>query len=296
MKKLVIFTTILGLAVVLLFSSCERVIDIELPNDGDLLVVEGTIELGEFPKVLVTRNQGFFDNFPSDLQGFVDAFVIKDAIVTVNDGTQTFNLTYTELPFYPFYFYTSTEFSGELGKNYTLTVNADSKSVSAVTSIKPPVPIDSLYFGLNVFDVNEDSLGFIYMDFKDPDTIGNAYRIYAKKRMEPFFFSVEGTTFCDQFINGRNFSIFSGQSDKPFGIQDTFVPQSFFYKLGDTVDIRLASIDYTTYDFFNTLEAAAGGNGNPFSAPTIVKINIKGGLGVWAGLSYTTQTVIAKLP
>ena len=173
---------------------------------------------------------------------------------------------------------------------------ADNKSVSAVTSIKPPVPIDSLYFGLNVFDVNEDSLGFIYMEFKDPDTIGNAYRIYAKKRMEPFFFSVEGTTFSDQFINGRNFSIFSGQSDKPFGIQDTFVPQEFFYKLGDTVDIRLASFDYNTYDFYNTLEAAAGGNGNPFSAPTIVKSNIEGGLGVWAGLSYTTQTVIAKLP
>jgi hypothetical protein len=105
MKKLVIFTTMLCLTVVLMFTSCERVIDIELPNDGNLLVVEGTIELGEFPRVLVTRNQGFFDNFPSDLQGFVDAFVIKDAVVTVNDGTQTFNLTYTELPFYPFYFF-----------------------------------------------------------------------------------------------------------------------------------------------------------------------------------------------
>jgi hypothetical protein len=296
MKKLVIFTTILCLTVVLIHSSCERVIDIKLSNDGNLLVVEGTIELGEFPRVLVTRNQGFFENFPSDLQGFVDAFVIKDAIVTVNDGNQTFNLTYTELPFYPFYFYTSTEFAGEIGKNYTLTVNADNKSVSAVTSIKPPVPIDSLYFGLNVFDVNEDSLGFIYMEFKDPDTIGNAYRIYAKKKMEPFYFPVAGTNFSDQFINGRNFSIFTGQSDKPFAAQDTFIPQDVFYKIGDTVDIRLASIDYTTYNFFNTLEAAAGGNGNPFSAPTVVKSNIKGGLGVWAGLSYSTKTVIAKLP
>jgi hypothetical protein len=296
MKSKIIFQTILSFVFLAICTSCERVIDIDLPNDGNLLVVEGTIELGEFPKVAVTRNLGFFDNFPSDFEGFINSFVIKDAVVTVNDGTQTYTLTYAELPFYPFFFYTSTEFTGEFGKNYTLTVTADNKTVTAVTSIKPPVPIDSLYFGLNVFDVEEDSLGFIYLEFKDPDTIGNAYRIYAKKKMEPFFFPVEGTTFSDQFINGRNFSIFSGQSDKPFGIQDTFVPQEFFYKIGDTVDIRLASIDYTTYDFYNTLEAAAGGNGNPFSAPTIVKSNIKGGLGVWAGLSYTTQTVIAKLP
>ena len=296
MKKYEILKFVYGLMFLIILSSCERVIDIELPIDGDLLVVEGTIELGEFPKVLVTRNQGFFNNFPSDFEGFVDAFIIKDAIVTVNDGIQSYNLIYIELPIYPFFFYTSTEFTGETGKNYTLTVSADGKSVDAVTSIKPPVDIDSLYFGLNVFDVNEDSLGFIYMEFKDPDTIGNAYRIYAKKRMEPFFFPVSGTVFTDQFINGRNFNIFSGQNDKPFGAQDTFVAESFFYKLGDTVDIRLCSMDYVSSDFYNTLEAAAGGNGNPFSAPTVVKSNIKGGLGVWAGLSFSTQTIIAKLP
>ena len=45
--------------IVLLMTSCEREIDIDLPNSENLIVVEGSIEVGKAPIVLVTRNRGF---------------------------------------------------------------------------------------------------------------------------------------------------------------------------------------------------------------------------------------------
>ncbi|MFM2286692.1 MAG: hypothetical protein RLZZ543_2189, partial [Bacteroidota bacterium] len=85
--------------VVLMFiSACEREIDIELPDAEDLIVVEGSIEPGQSPVVMLTRNRGFFDSFPSDLEGFINEFVIQDAVVIVSDGQTSEQLNFTVNP------------------------------------------------------------------------------------------------------------------------------------------------------------------------------------------------------
>jgi hypothetical protein len=86
---------------------------------------------------------------------------------------------------------------------------------------------------------------------------------------------------------------FNGQGTRPFFASDTFVPQEFFYKLGDTILLKFCSIGRNEELFFNTLDAATGSNGNPFSSPVIVKSNIVGGLGIWCGYSPAYDTIIA---
>jgi hypothetical protein len=76
-------------------------------------------------------------------------------------------------------------------------------------------------------------------------------------------------------------------------VQDTFIDQNFFYRLGDTIQIKFCSIGNREFEFYNTFEAALGTNGNPFASPIIIKSNIEGGLGVWCGQSYFSDTLIA---
>jgi hypothetical protein len=283
-----------GLLLSLLIVSCEREIEIDLGENEETIVVEGIIEAGGNPRVLVSKNRGFFNNFPSDIVALLDTFILQDAVVSVSDGQITYPLNFVFNPLeYPFAYYTTNALVGEVGKTYYLTVQALGKTATARTTIPPPVPVDSLYFGLNVFDVNEDSLGFLYATYKDPDTLGNAYRLYAKKSSETQYFPVNGAITNDDFINGKNVTFFSGQSNKPFAVQDTFIDQDFFYRLGDTIQIKFCSIGNREFEFYNTFEAALGTNGNPFASPIIIKSNIEGGLGVWCGQSYFSDTLIA---
>jgi hypothetical protein len=290
-KALLLFS---GLLLSLLIVSCEREIEIDLGENEETIVVEGIIEAGGNPRVLVSKNRGFFNNFPSDIVALLDTFILQDAVVSVSVGQDTFPLNFIFNPLeYPFAYYTTNALVGEVGKTYSLTVQALGKTATARTTIPPPVPVDSLYFGLNVFDANEDSLGFLYATYKDPDTLGNAYRLYAKKSSETQYFPVNGAITNDDFINGKNVTFFSGQSNKPFAVQDTFIDQNFFYRLGDTIQIKFCSIGNREFEFYNTFEAALGTNGNPFASPIIIKSNIEGGLGVWCGQSYFSDTLIA---
>lgn len=275
-------------------SACEREIEIELEGTEPTIVVEGLIEADEHPRVLVTKNRGFFGDFPTDFAALLDTFILQDATVSITvDGTE-YPLDFVVNPFqYPFAYYTTDAFVGEVGKSYFLRVQALGKTATASTKIPPAVPIDSLYFGLNVFNVDEDSLGFLYVVYTDPDTIGNAYRLYARRNSEAQFFPVEGAITNDQFINGRTVTFFSGQSEKPFAAQDTFIESQFFYTLGDTIYMKFCSIGSREFQFYNTFEAATGTNGNPFASPILIQSNVNGGLGLWCGQSFYLDTLIA---
>ncbi|MEZ5174337.1 MAG: DUF4249 domain-containing protein [Bacteroidia bacterium] len=291
MKKLRYLIPFLLAAVLI---SCEREIEIDLPNDEDLVVVEGRIRPGESPVILLTRNRGFFDAVPTDLEEFVNEFVIQDAQVIVSDGTQSEELQLTfDILHYPYIYYTGTVVKGEIGKTYSLSINYNNKVLTAETTIPNNVAIDTSWFGLNPFDINEDSLGVSYLQIIDPDTFGNAYRLYAKKNSELQFFAVSGSEFNDDFINGNNVPFFAGSSDTPLAAQDSFIPQEYFYSLGDTIYLELANIGRKEYNFYATLGAALNSNGNPFASPTLVQSNIDGGLGVWVGMSVSYDTVYA---
>jgi hypothetical protein len=274
--------------------ACEREIEIELPGATDLVVVEGSIEEGKSPVILLTKNEGFFETFPTDLETFVEEFVIQDAEVILSDGILEETLQFTlDLSTYPFFFYTGTLIQGEAGKTYSIEIRTNNQVLTSSTTIPSAVPIDSTWFELNPFDVDEDSLGVSYLEIMDPDTFGNAYRLFAKRNSELEFYPVSGSSFNDNFVNGQKVIFFAGRGDEPFAATDTFVPNEFFYQLGDTMFMKLASIGRKEYDFYSTLDAAINSNGNPFASPTLVQSNVEGGLGVWVGMSVSFDTVIA---
>jgi hypothetical protein len=295
MKNLIktLLLTFLSLS---LFYSCERDIDIDLGDAAIRVVVEGAIEQGEKPRILLTRSRGFFDEVPTDSIEFITKTLILDANIIISDGTVTETMSLTLSNEYPFLFYTTANMVGEVGKTYSIVIQADGKILTSSTTIPPPVPVDTSYFGLNIFDQNEDSLGFVFIRYTDPDTIGNAYRLFLRRNSFPSFLPARGSVSDDRFSNGLTIEFFAGNPLPPFVGFGEARREDFFFKLGDTIYTKFCTIGIREFEFFNTLEAAVSSNGNPFSVPVLIKSNIsgEGGLGVWCGYGVTFDTTIAQ--
>ena len=283
------------LSIISIFSSCERDVEIELPKDENYVVIEGFIEAGEYPRVLVTRNRGFFDPNPLDLNDLINKFFLKNADVQISDGTKSVKLFLTiDLQKYPYAYYTTNEMKGESGKSYTLKVSVDGKELSSVTQVPQPVSLDSLYFRLNIFDKEEDSLGFVFARLTDPPGLGNGYRIYSKTSSLADYFPIRDSEFNDQFVDGLSFEFFNQKSISPIQNLDSLKDKDRLYTFGDTAFIKFCSMGWKEVEFFRTLSVAINSNGNPFSSPVIVKSNIVGGLGVWYGMAASYDTLIVK--
>lgn len=84
MKKLIPF-----FAFVLVITSCQKEITVDLPITDPKLVVEGTIENGQRPLIILTVTQSYFA--PTDINSIAAMFV-RDAVITINDGTSTYQL------------------------------------------------------------------------------------------------------------------------------------------------------------------------------------------------------------
>jgi hypothetical protein len=74
---------------VLLWTSCEEEIFIDLPNIKDKIVVEGYIETGLPPYVILTRSQPFFGGLDLNDLG---SYFIRDARVVVYSETDSVEL------------------------------------------------------------------------------------------------------------------------------------------------------------------------------------------------------------
>jgi len=68
------------LFIFLCFFSCQEEIFIEFPNEAQKIVVEGGIENGMPPYVLLSKNQGYFDEINSNTY---NNLFINDAEVIV---------------------------------------------------------------------------------------------------------------------------------------------------------------------------------------------------------------------
>jgi hypothetical protein len=303
------------LTFVVIFSSCEREVTIDIPDSEGRLVVEARIEEGMPPIVILSKSIGYF-KFTD--QSTFESMFIKGAIVTLDNGSNKEILTEICSRSFPdsllpllasfigvdvntlaavnFCVYTTlnNQFWGQEGKTYKLTIEYLGKNYEAVTTIKPKVSLDSLWF--EVF-ADRDSLGFIWAKLSEPAGMGDAYRWYAKRLgKDANFIAPFGSVFDDKFIDGRSFRFAYNRGSVPNSTApDDVGPEAGFFKKGDTVVVKFCTIDYPTYEFLRSYEAEVSNNGNPFASPTTIKSNISGGaIGYWGAYNASYDTVICK--
>ncbi len=298
---------------ILFFSSCEKEFVPEGSNDAPQIVVEGFIEAGQNPMntyVILTKSQSFFSEI--GLSTLNNNF-IRDAVVTVYNGTKTVQLRQLCLDSLPpalrmqaaaalgfnpdsvkinfcIYVDVLNEMPGAVGGKYDLKiVTKTGETATATTTIPRLVPLDSLYFITPPGD-NNDTLAQGKFILKDPAGERNFYRYFTKIN-QGVYQAGRGSVANDGFINGKELRGTLTKSE-PRGVK--FNPATFgLFKIGDTASVKWCTLDEAHFNFWNTLEFSANNQG-PFSSYTRIKHNIVGGLGIWGGYAVTYTDKLVK--
>ena len=235
--------------------SCREEIDINLPNNEERVVVQGAIEQGFPPYIILTRNQGYFD--PIDNTTFNNLF-IDDAEIIVwkenTDGTiDSIMLEKLPPPFDSIPVYTDVNYLNngigmpypfsEEGETYHLIVRWNNQEITSTTTIPYSTPLDSIW----IKETENTNDGEFRCDiralYNDPDTIGNNILIRSKREEHWIMDTLSGTypynniiqdndpslllVDCgpDILINGESFETYfprpSGQGGFPTGTYNT---------------------------------------------------------------------------
>ena len=255
--------------IVITFSSCEKVIDLDLNSAEKKYVVEATMsDQSESVRVLISQTKDFDEdsNFPG----------ISGATVTITErGGNSYTLTDGGTGLY---YHGSLR--AEPGKTYDLRVQLAGEVFTASSTAPQPVAIDSLYITDEL--LFGDYRKMANLRFRDPPGRGNCYRFV-------------------QYVNGiRETQIMIMNDDY---IDDRLVTSTLYYfadeddgdiliKPGDEVKVKFQVIDEPVYKYwFSLLRSSTGGNQQ--ASPANPVSNMQGGaLGYFSAHTETVATVI----
>lgn len=276
--------------------SCEKDIQIEPSNNQPKLVVDAEIENGRPPLVVLSTSLSYFSTIDT---ATLFASYVKDATVQLSNGTSTINLVRNEIKTQGgarLVFYTSplnNMMLGETGKTYQLTIKHNGQEYKSTTTI-PNVTktIDSLWSDKVPNRPTNDSFRVLKGSIFDPPGLGNYIRYFTRVNSQPFFPGFN-SVFDDDIIDGKKYNI---TIDRGVNRNLPFERENYgFFKLGDTITVKLTNIDKASFEFWRTWEFAFQSIGNPFSSPGVVKGNISNGaLGAFCGYGSQYKTYICK--
>lgn len=189
---------------IVILSSCEKEIDIDMPAFTPSVVVEGFIVNNMAPVVILTNNVEYVSEAGKDLY---EKSFIHDALITIDtDGKVTDTLTEiiqtdSETGMKSS-FYTSSKIIGEVGKSYTLKLVTGGKNYTAVATIPEPVSIQEIWYEDHP-ETENDSFKTVWVKIADPNET-NYYR-YTSEVNGNHGPQPEISTISDDAFNGDEF-------------------------------------------------------------------------------------------
>ena len=237
------------------------------------LVVEGWIENGQHPIVMVSESIGIATDREMDTKGILD-HIAKWAKVSISDGTRTEILTGIPDPeYFPPYIFTSSKITGEVGKSYTLKVEYKDYKMEATTRIPDPVPIENVY----VQSVT-DTTASLRVCFTDPPQTGQYYKIFTRTEGKDSHYHPSAlTNVSDESLDGyTEMFIYSTQR-----LMD-FVDFPNIH-VGDVLWIKLCTMERPGYLYWNNFEIMLASNMLSMFYENDLESNMEGALGYWTG-------------
>jgi hypothetical protein len=253
------------LVTILVFSSCEKVIDLDLTSSSSQLVIEGNITDQAGPYyVKLTKSVPFDEssNYP----------VVEDALVVISDNAGvTDTLTYTADGIYQ-----TNILQGVPGRTYTLEVVTEGKSYAAESLMAPYVAFDSIR--VSAFEFAGTIQNVIVPVYKDPVNVGNNY-----------FFVLKVNDVLDNSYMLWNDNTNNGiLNQRPLNTRTTI-------ESGDNISLEMQSLNIDDYNYYFTLSQIAGNGPGGGTTPTNPPNNITGGaLGLFS--AHTSQTKTTVIP
>lgn len=260
-------TYALTLLLGVLLAACQQDVDVKLPPYESKLVLECYLEDGQPLRLTLLESQPY-------LAVSAPALVDGATVVLTHQGkTDTIpNVPAVDRATGKSYNYSSPKrIKADYDAPYTLTVtDRQGRKLTATTNFIRPVAIKSI---TPEFNAKGDAYGLTKFD--DNQQIKNYYRLTLTRNRRIDTLSLDALL-DDSFSNGKEINWGSGYTFKP----------------GDTLHATLYHCTEDYYKFLITAQGARQANVNPFSASGEVISNVKGGLGVFATLSYDYKTAI----
>lgn len=236
------------LILLFIFSSCEDVIDVDVPTAEPRLVIDASLNWfegtsGEYQTIKLSLSAPFFNN---------EIPAVTNANVFVTDLNNT---VYNFLDTNSDGIYECFNFSPQLNQEYTLNITYNDETYVGTETLKSVTPID--------FIEQNDEGGFtgdeteIKAFYTDPADEENYYFFEFKEEFEtnPML-----DVYDDEFINGNQiFAFYSNENTEP----------------GNDLLIRNYGISRQFYEFmFLLLQQTSDGGGGPFEIqPATVRGN-----------------------
>lgn len=252
------------------------------------LVVDGYIEVGRQARVILTTSLALDSQI--DSSKYLDVVTTR-ADIRISDGEHTEYLTLKrDRNLFPQHYYESSIIRGQEGKTYTIEIFYRSDTLTASTTIpQNSVSVDSMWTVQSDTDSNSK---YIWIRFCDDGEPYNYYRSFTRiLQSQSEFIPTYLSAFDNALIRGECVDLPIYKGPENFYEKE----RDFSFTKGDTVLLKIASIDNKSYLFWNNYEKEVFNVGNPFAGHgSNLTSNISGGLGIWSGYNQSVYVVIVR--
>ena len=253
-------------------------------SDESLLVVEGWIEDGGFPVVMVTKSVPVSAE-RRDISE-LSSYIVRYARVVVYEGEDSVVLTgkYNDA-YFPPYIYTTSRMRGKSGKEYRLKVEYEEQVATAVTTVPQRPHADSMVVSHSGTD---GSLFLITAYFHDIPDEKNYYQFFTRVGADNRQFLASYLGSVDDAVLGDGVvavPVYRGKS-----VVTSLEHYTPFFLESDTVAVKFSCVDEYSFRFWKEYSKSLSLSKNMFFGTSqSLPSNIQGGLGFWGGYGSDTR-------
>ena len=261
-------TKLIFFSLIILLTSCEDVIKIDLDYMKPKLVIEGVIN--DFDNQCIIKLAKTTDYFNQKANP-----AVSDAVITLTDNAGTIvNFNETEPGIY-----IEESIQAKPNINYTLTIYSEGTEYVANATIPQKVNIDSLTYHYNPVSILYEVGYVVSCHFSDPEESRNYYRLKT--------YNIRDKTKAKNSKDIYNDDLFNGNVVELAWSYDVY--QQF-----DTVVVELYTLNVQTYDYYKTLFPISGGaEMMSMATPANPNTNISNGaLGYFGAYTISRDTII----
>jgi len=256
--------------ITVIFSACEKIIEINLADAKPVIVIEATITNGKEPfTVLISKTSPYFGTSTKEL--------VSGAKVSLHTDTGKAKYFTEQSPG----IYKMEKIAAFVNNWYIVDVEYEGTTYSARSYLHAQVPI------VDITISHFDGLGFLDSGYKincfirDPVNIENFYRIKVYIDGKAVNDDGEIDLYSDKLFDGKVIGLVQHSSTV---FQET-----------DVVTVELQSIDQAAYNYFSTLENITGIEMIQSASPANPISNFSNGaLGYFSAYSVDRKTVAIK--
>ena len=309
---------IISIAILFIFSSCEKKLDIDLPDSEKKIVVNGIVNPDSLMKVRISKSMNVLDN--GKIQYLSDA-----TVKLFKDDTLLEELTNLDSGYF------QSSVVPKINSDYKLTVDySDLTSVSASIKLQNPVQIMEIdtvsemqfynygngfigtlyvmHFNIKISD-NANLTNFYFLsisaltplyeyDFNsgeyilvgyENNSIGLSSQDPVLSNSEHFILdSKSGIVFSDEMFNGTEYTLNVEsyiQKYREFEEQD---------ELGAMYYIELLTVTQDVYNYITSYNLNQYTQYDPFAQPVQILSNVNNGLGLFSGYTMDVDSVYVE--